>query len=177
MPNLCCITIFAERVTLKPVSSAYEDAIFREFTEEVAKYTFPKPPEDIVGTRTFIAESRDRMSRGEELVVAALDRSTGMFLGLAGLHRIDTREPEIGIWLAKPAQGKGYGKEIVSALIRWADANLDYDAFSYPVVRENLPSRGLIESLGGEPVSERKAKNARGEEFDEVVYRLPKAAA
>lgn len=177
MPNLCCITIFADRVTLKPVSSAYEDAIFREFTEEVARYTYPKPSEDIVATRGFIAESRERMNRSEELVVAVLDRTTGKFLGLAGLHHIDTREPEIGIWLAKSAQGQGYGKEVVSALVRWADANLDYDSFMYPVVKENLPSRGLIESLGGEPVSERKVKNARDEEFDEMIYRLPKGVS
>lgn len=174
MSSLCCTTIFAGRVTLKPVSSAYDRAIYREFTEEVAKYTFPKPPDDIEGTRAFIADAREKMDRGTEITVAVIDRSTGNFLGCAGLHRIDTREPEIGIWLAKSAQGQGYGKEVVTALMGWADANLGYDSFVYPVVKENLPSRKLAESLGGTVFGEGKMTDARGGEHDEAIYRIPK---
>lgn len=172
MPSLCCITIFSECLTLKPISSAYESDIFREFTEEVSKYTFPQPTGDIADTRAFIAGAREEMDRGTDLTVVVIDRATGTFLGCAGLHRIDTSEPEIGIWLAKSAQGKGIGKEVVSALRSWADSNLSYDHLYYPVVKDNVPSRRLAESLGGMLSGERTVKNARGEELDEVEYRI-----
>lgn len=173
MPSLCCITIFSERVMLKPVSLAYEADIFREFTEEVATYTFPQPTGDIGDTRAFIAGVREEMDHGTDLTVAVIDRVTGAFLGCAGLHHIDTREPEVGIWLAKSAQGRGIGKETVSALRGWAESNLSYDFLYYPVVKANMPSRRLAESLGGVLSGERTVKNARGKELDEVEYRIP----
>ncbi|NTW45848.1 MAG: GNAT family N-acetyltransferase [Candidatus Moranbacteria bacterium] len=173
MPNLCCSTIFAERVTLKPVSSAYEDAIFREFTEAVARYTFPKPADDIEGVRAFIGESRAKMERGTDLVVAVIDRMSGAFLGCAGLHGLDGDEPEFGIWLAVSAQGKGIGKEVVLALHTWAVANLPQPFLRYVSDRTNIPSRRLAEVLGGVPVGESVLPNARGEYLPVVTYRVP----
>ncbi len=175
MPNLCCITIFAGRVTLKPVSSAYEADIFREFTDEVARYTVPQPGADIGATRAFVARSREEMERGTGLTVAVLERETGAFLGCASLHGTDTPMPEVGLWIAVGAQGRGYGCEAISALIAWADANLRYDHIVYPVARENAPSIRLVESLGGIRTGERGVENACGRKLDEFVYHIPKA--
>ncbi len=111
MSNLCCMTIFAERVTLKPVSSSYEDALFRELTDEVARYLVFQPTGNIDDTRAFIARSREEMDKGTALKTVILDRVTGDFLGYANLRSIDTREPKIGIWLAKSAQRKGSGRK------------------------------------------------------------------
>ena len=175
--NLRCITIFSKRITLKPISSVYESDIFREFTDEVAKYTVPQPSDDIADTRDLIACACEEMNRGTDFTTVVIDRTTGRFLGCAGLRHIHTREPKVGIWLAKSAQGRGIGKEVVSALWEWAEANLEYDFLYYPVVVDYLPSRRLVESLGGVLHGERKMKNTRGVEFDAVGYEIPRRSA
>lgn len=172
MPNLCCTTIFAERVTLKPVSSVYEAELFRELTEEVARYLVFQPTGDIDDTRDFISQSREEMGNGTALKMVILDRITGSFLGYVNLRLIDTREPKIGIWIAKSEQGKGYGKQAVQALMEWADGNLVYDFLRYPVASENIPSQRLAESLGGVIAGVGTFRNTNDEELEEIEYRI-----
>ena len=175
MPNLCCTTIFTERLTLKPVSSSYEDDLFYGLTDEVARYLVFQPTGDIEDTRDFIRRSREEMEAGMSLKTVILNRTTGTFLGYANLRFIDTREPKVGIWLSESAQHKGFGRETVAALRDFADTNLDYDFLSYPVATENPASRKLAESLGGIVAHTGTFTNSRGEVHDEVTYHIPKA--
>lgn len=177
MPNLCCTTIFAETVTLKPVSFSYESALFRELTGEVARYLVFQPTGDIDDTRDFISLSREEMEQGTALKMVILDRVSGSFLGYVNLRLIDTREPKISIWIAKSEQGKGVGKQAVRAIMEWADGNLAYDFIRYPVASENVPSRRLAESLGGVIAGVGTFRNTNGEELEEIEYRIPSGRA
>ena len=67
------------------------------------------------------------MKKGQELVLAILNKKTKEFLGVAGLHHIDTPYPELGVWTKKSAHGHKYGREAMTALKEWADDNLAYD--------------------------------------------------
>lgn len=176
MPNYCCTTLFAEHVTLKPVSSAYETELFRELTAEVARYLVFQPTGDIDDTRDFIARSRMEMDQGTAIKMVILDRVSGAFLGYINLRSVDTREPGVGIWIAKPHQGKGVGKQALRAMMTWADQNLSYDFLRYPVAAENIPSRRLAESLGGVVAGTGTFRNTNGEELEEVEYRIPKGS-
>lgn len=105
-----------------------------------------------------------------------MDKASGEFLGCVGLHHIDKKDPEFGIWLKKEAHGNKYGVEAIAALKEWADDNLDYDYIRYPVVKENIASRKIAETVGGEPKREFMAKNANGDVMDEVEYWMYKTS-
>ena len=93
-------------------------------------------------------------------------------MGCGGLHHIDTKTPELGVWIKKSAQGNGYGKETIIALKEWADKNLDYEYILYPAVEENYPSRRIPEFLGGEVFREYDKVNMSGKEQHLLEYRI-----
>ena len=63
---------------------------------------------------------------------------------------------ETGIWIKESAQGHGYGREAVAAVIKWASEKFRPSGFLYPVVDENTPSRRLAEALGGKIIGTRQ---------------------
>ena len=101
-----------------------------------------------------------------------IDKKTKEFLGCAGLHHLDRKTPELGIWLKKSSHGKNYGKESIFALKEWADKNIIYDYLLYPVADNNMPSRKIPEALGGKVAREYDKKNLSGVKHHFIEYRI-----
>lgn len=173
--DLTGTVIESERLRLVPVSPKYREDMFREFTDEITTWMCPPTPKDISETDAFIAKCISEAEAGNELVVAITDKSSGEFIGCCGLHKISSGIPELGIWTKKSSHGNKYGREAVTALKTWVDANVTYEYISYPVAKENIGSRKIAESLGGMVVREFVGKTGRGTPMDEVEYNIPRA--
>lgn len=172
--NLLEIEISTERLILSPISMIYKEVIFSEFTEDITTYMYPCPPQDISETEAFISDSIGEMTDGWGLGLVILKRDSQEFLGCAGLHRIDRKNPELGIWLKKTAHGNKYGLETIAAIKNWADKNLEYKYLRYPVDKANIASRKIAETLGGKIVDEYYKINMSGKTLDIVEYRINK---
>jgi ribosomal-protein-alanine N-acetyltransferase len=170
--------IASARLMLKPITQQYAQAVFSEFTADVTRYMFPKPAERIAETEEFIRKSEEARAAQADLVLVIVDRFSEEFLGCVGLHmRNDNpREPELGVWTKKSAQGQGYGREAIQALHRWASENLQVDFFVYPVDRANVSSRKIAEFLGGVFVQEKKVPTMHGSVMDSLEYQIPISA-
>ena len=142
--NLFNVEIETKRLVLKPVSLEYKDMIFSEFTDDTTKFMFPSTPKQIEETEKFIQESRDKMKKRTDLSVSIFNKETNEFLGGGGIHNLNTKTPELGIWIKKSAHGNKYGREAVAGLKDWADKNLDYEYLLYPVVKENIASKKIL---------------------------------
>ncbi|WP_289501078.1 GNAT family N-acetyltransferase [Gloeocapsopsis sp. IPPAS B-1203] len=153
----------------------YKEVIFSEFTEEITTYMYPCPPQDISETEAFISDSIGEMVDGWGLGLVILKRDSQEFLGCAGLHCINRKNPELGIWLKKTAHGNKYGLEAVTAIKDWADKNLEYKYLRYPVDKANIASRKIAEALGGKIIDEYYKTNMSGKTLNVVEYRIPKA--
>lgn len=163
--------IHTERLILRPIDMQWKEEIFREFTPEIATFMTPLPHRDISETEVFIGSSKGKMSDGQELVYVILDKTNDEFLGCAGLHKIKTPHPYLGVWLKKSAHGKKFGREAMTALKKWADDHLEYEYLSYPVDRDNVASRKIPESLGG--VVAREFQDERnGKILNTLEYRI-----
>ena len=172
-PDLYTLEIPSERIRLVSISKAYEQAIFDEFTSDIATYMIPKPAEAIEETREFIVSSLAAFEDANNLQFVIVDKETSEFLGCCGLHgRKDTRNPEFGIWLKKSAHGRGLGREAITTLARWAQAHIDLDSFIYPVDKRNAPSRAIPLSLGGQLIGERLETGMAGNILEEVIYQI-----
>ena len=170
--NLRGVSITTKRLRLIPISPAYREDIFREFTERVARYTYPQPTGDIADTDDFITASIENMEQGMELQFVAVLKRSGEFIGCTGLHDLWGR-PEPGLWLKESAWGKGFGFEIVAALKRWADQNLEHEFLYYPVNERNVASRRISEKLGGRLDPDTFiVENVRGKRQRMVAYRI-----
>lgn len=154
------ITIITEHLTLQPVKESYLDDIIEHFTKEVTQYMPFNPEgerEDIIN---FIEVSQKTLLQNTDLVMTVLD-STGTFIGCCGIHNITKESIEVGLWLKKNAQGKGFGTEIVTALIEFLENNFTFEYILYPVDEKNIASKRIPEKLGFMPVKKyKKFKNA-----------------
>ncbi len=166
------VKIETDNLLLLPISLEYKEDIFKEFSPEITVFMFPKPAEKIEETEEFINESVKQKLAGTDLVVVVLDKNTKAYLGNAGLHNINTRTPEFGIWIKKSAHGNGFGKESIFALKKWADKNLKYEYILYPVDKENIASRRIPETLGGKVFREYEEKNLSGNNLQLLEYRI-----
>ncbi len=172
--DLSTIILETARLRLVPLTQKYAADIFREFTTEVVVWMVPSVPKSVTDTEQFIMESTLKRVAGTEIVFAVLEKETDEFLGCTGIHEINTKTPEFGIWLKMSAQNQGYGKEIVEATKNWVDENVDYEYIIYPVSTANPRSRALAESLGGVAGEEFEIKAQDGRTLKEVEYRIYK---
>lgn len=172
--NLLTTTITTTRLTIIPVNIKYAEEIFHELTPKVATYLSFNPTGKIEDIYEFITKSQHNMKRDEEMPVVIINAATKEFIGCAGIHKILSGKPELGIWLKESVHRQGYGKEAIQGLISWAKDNLKFEFLTYPVARANMPSRRLIESLGGVAVEEKTVTSPSGKILDEVIYRIDK---
>lgn len=172
LKNLLDVVIETERLLMEPVSLEYADKIFTEFTDEITLFMFPSAAKDISETKRFIEDSREKMRSGTDIFVSVFEKTKGEFLGGGGLHHLDTKTPELGIWIKKSAHGHKFGQEAVTGLKLFADENLDYEYLFYPVAADNIASRKIPELLGGKLVREFIGEKQNGEKMKEVEYRI-----
>ncbi|MGB3653462.1 MAG: GNAT family N-acetyltransferase [Rivularia sp. (in: cyanobacteria)] len=175
-PNhiLLNIEIISDCLLLKSISLAYKKQIFETFTEDITTYMYPKAAKNIAQTASFIKSSLEGMKNEHELIMVILKKDTQEFLGCTGIHRINSKHPEFGIWLKKTAHGNGYALEAIVAIKNWCEENLDCEYFTYPVDEENYPSRRIPEKLGGEIIRTYQKRNLSGRILNLVEYRIPK---
>ncbi len=113
------------------------------------------------------------MENKSDLVLVINDISTGEFLGVCGLHgKNNPKEPELGVWLKKSAHFQRYGREAIYYLVKWTQENIVLNYLTYPVDRDNIPSRKIAEYLGGEIFREEVKKSMSGAMLNEVSYKI-----
>ena len=85
----------------------------------------------------------------KDMMMLAFNRA-GNLVGATGLHRFDwkTRRFEIGYWVRKTEQGKGYATEIANALTRYAFNALSGNVVMIGHAEGNDASRNVIAKLG-----------------------------
>ena len=168
--DLTKIEIVKDNIRLRPIAMEDKDAIFAEFTKEVAEYMYPPVPDEIDDTIDFIESSIATMEAGLNIQLCIVDNDTDEFLGCVGLHRIDKKVPEFGVWLKKSAQGSKTGRKSVQMLYEFACENLNHKYYKYPVDKNNTASRKIPESLGGIIKEHEKCERPDGKILDIVVY-------
>lgn len=164
--------IETKNLLLQPITLDYKEEIFREFTPEITTYMFPKSPDKIEETIEFIETAMKENEEGSNFQVVVLNKATKEYLGNAGIHNINTKTPELGIWIKKSAHGNSYGKEAMVAFKEWADKNLDYEYILYPVVDVNYASKRIPEFLGGKIFREYDEENMSGRNQHLLEYRI-----
>ncbi|UUM26205.1 GNAT family N-acetyltransferase [Acinetobacter colistiniresistens] len=90
------------------------------------------------------------------------------FIGLIGVHRMQTSIPELGLWIREDCHHQGFAKEALFEVFQWASLHLSAEYFLYPVATENQPSRKLAEFLGGTVAAHKTEKK-----YDAVIYHIP----
>jgi RimJ/RimL family protein N-acetyltransferase len=85
----------------------------------------------------------------EDVQLIGIDSATGVQVITCGLHRFDWqgRLCDIGYWVRKSAQGKGFATEAANALVRYAFGALGMQRVILTCAAENEASRRIAERL------------------------------
>ena len=173
--DLTGIELLANRLSLRAFTPADAPEIFAAVSPTITRFMSWDPSPSPAAFAEVWRQWLPRMTAGTDLSLVIRLRATGEFLGVAGIHRIGSAEPEVGIWLKETAHGLGYGREAVAAIVQWSPAHIGATALIYPVAKQNRPSRRLAESLHGTIIGERNLRKSSGVVLDEVAYRIPAA--
>lgn len=161
------------RLRLVPVSEAHVDDIFRYFDEKVTAYMVPGPAADKEETRAVVRRFIRQRENGTDFVFAITRRTDGEFLGLAGLHDLESGVPELGIWTKTQTHGHRFGREAVGGLIEEARRRGFHEAV-YPVDKRNVPSRKIPLFYGGRLIEEaREFRTQDGRLLEIEQYAIP----
>lgn len=89
----------------------------------------------------------------EELNLLGIERATGKPVLWTGFHNLNWNagQCEVGYWVRKSAQGRGYATEATNALLRYAFQALAMRRVGISHAAGNEPSRRIIEKLGFRP--------------------------
>lgn len=136
-------TIVTPRLVLTPFSEQYAEENFEAFTEEITRYQYPAPYQDIDQVYANIWMFNMERFNGDGAIfdIATPD---GTFVGQTDIHGIGEETPEVGVWICKQQQQKGYATEALTALMVDFSQQIGSNAFLYSVDRRNLPSLRLL---------------------------------
>ena len=164
------VVIETDRLILKPISIQDKEDIFENFTEDITKYMYPTAPKEIYEVENFINSSLKGLRENSNLQMVIRKKDTNEFIGNAGLHNTTSEIPELGIWIKKDAFGKGYGREAITAITEWAKSNLKVKYITYPVDKDNIPSKKIPLSLGGKFIKEYEEETPDGRKLNIEEY-------
>ncbi len=172
--DLSKLELRSARLTLTPFTPSDAAEVFAAITPTLARFMSWEPPASEAELAAILTALGERMKSGEAFDPTVIRLAeTGEFLGVGGIYKLDTLEPEPGIWIKEAAHGHGYGREAVKALIDWATATLGAASAVYPADERNAPSRRLAESLGGVDIGRRPLVKPGGAALSLVLYRIP----
>ena len=110
--------IRTERLTIVPFELKYLNDYYNGFDKEITKYQYPDSFDSVEAAETLLQEFIDEMDRGEMLFLAILDPN-GEFAGGLEVHGLAEEYPELGIWLKKDFQGKGYAYKALRSVLQY----------------------------------------------------------
>jgi [ribosomal protein S5]-alanine N-acetyltransferase len=166
--------IETKSMRLRPITLDDADQVFEHFDEEITTFMFPKKANSIDQTIAFIQSSLNLFVDKKEIIFVLEKLNTDEFLGLFGIHEIDSETPELGLWLKKDAHGEKLGVEAINAIIAYANSNLNYKYLIYPVDIRNLSSRNVVESVSGFPIKRYFKMSESNKELDIIEYHIYK---
>ncbi len=148
--------ILTERLFIRPAMAGDGQKAFdaiEETYDDLAQWMpWTKNHSTIENTEAICRESYANFLLRKDMMVFAFDHANKKFIGSSGLHRFNwsTRRFEVGYWIRKSEQGKGYATEIANALTRFAFEALNARAVMIGHADGNEKSKNVIQKLGFE---------------------------
>ncbi|AHG22450.1 acetyltransferase [Chania multitudinisentens RB-25] len=156
------------RLLIAPFIAADADDVYQAITPTLTRFMNFEPAESPEAFASVWEGWLPLIREGEEIIFIARLRDNKQFVGMGGVHGLQSQTPELGVWVKESLQNQGYGREIVHAITLWASERYHPQHFIYPVAEQNTPSRRIVEALGG--VISGRRENIK---YDCVVYHLP----
>ena len=159
--------IETQRMILRAFQPKAADDILPCTTATLTRYMRWEAPKDAVEFEKIWRKWLVLQSEHLNCIFIARSKSDQVFIGLFGIHNLKTATPLLALWVREDLHGQGLGPEGLFGVMNWTRQHCQPDHFIYQVAEGNLPSRKLVERLGGLAVSEKQEVK-----FKLIVYHI-----
>lgn len=169
------VPIDCERVRLRPFREADLPA-FAAYRNEPAVARFQSwTTYSLQDARVLHTEMmrKEFALAGEWYQLALAEKESDAILGDLALHMIDGTRVEVGFTLAPAAQGRGYAREGLEALLRFVFADLGRQFAVALTDARNTRAIRLLESVGFTHPAKPRQAMFKGEAVEEFDFELP----
>ena len=140
------IEMETERLRIVPFEMKYVEDYYSEFNGEITKYQYPDPFESVAAAKEGLQEFIDLMNQNEMLFLSILTPD-GDFVGSVEVHGLQEQYPEVGVWIKKQLQQKGYAYEALTSVLKFADDNYRKEWYVFEADIRNKGSMKLVEKF------------------------------
>lgn len=144
-------TLITPNLTVRPIEPTDQEMVFKGFSHpEVTKYmditygTYEATNEQMLWYKTNTESGTGHYW--------ALINQQQQFVGVFSMYHINTnyRKAEIGYWMFPEFWGKGFGAEAITAIVSFAQNELNLHRIAAEIEPENVGSWKLLKKLGFE---------------------------
>jgi len=169
--------LLSARLRLRATTLDDAEALSSIFaSEEALRHGGRAPLADVPRVREKLARDVEEARRGEAVLWSVTERGSDWAVGYVGLHHWVQKDrcAEVGYALAPPYWGRGYMRELMPLLVRFAFSEMRLHRLEAQLDPGNSASARLVERAGFtlEGVLRDKVASPRGGFADLAVYAL-----
>lgn len=159
-----------ERLSVRETTVEDVDAFYDIYSESSITAHMEDLYSDVEEERQYVRDYIAKVYTFYEFGVwTVVEKASGAVIGRAGIsYREGFEAPELGFVIGVPWQGKGYAKEVCSAILDYAREKLAFQEIQALVEPENTVSLHLCAKLGMEIVEQ---VSIAGKKYDRLVLR------
>lgn len=139
-------TIQTDRLTIIPFDLKYLSDYCDGFDEDVTKYQYPDPFATEADAQETLQSFINLMTQGEMLFLSVFTKDN-LFVGGVEVHGLKEMQPELGVWIKKEFQQRGYAYEALSNVIKMVDEKFQKEWYVYEADIRNKSSIKLAEKF------------------------------
>ena len=132
---------------IEPFEMKYLNDYFNGFNEEITKYQWPDPFENLETAKEMLQEFLDEMEARETLFYSVIS-DDDRFIGSVEMHGLSSECPELGVWIIEGEQKKGYAYSALKELLEYAARTYGKKEFYYEADIRNEGSMKLLNRFG-----------------------------
>jgi len=140
------IVIQTSRLIIEPFDMKYLDDYYAEFNAEITRYQYPDPFSSKEDAKESLQHFVDLMNQGKMLFLSVLTKDK-RFIGGVEVHGLREEEPELGVWIIKDFQRKGYAFEALSNVMEYVNHTFQKEWYIYEADIRNESSMKLVEKF------------------------------
>lgn len=145
------VLLTTPRLRLRPLVAGDAEVLFAMFSDPLVMRYLSTPPWPSIDTAHALIERDLRaMAAGEYLRLGLERLDDGVLIGNCSVFNraIESRRAELGYTLARPAWGRGYMHEALSAVVDFAFAAMQLNRLEADIDPRNLASARSLVRLG-----------------------------
>ncbi|MCI9549997.1 MAG: GNAT family N-acetyltransferase [Oscillospiraceae bacterium] len=140
------VVIETGRLKIVPFEMGRLEEYVSAFDGEITKYQYPDPFASVAAAQETLQGFMDLMHRNEMLFLSILTPDGG-FVGGVEVHGIREEYPELGIWIKKGEQQKGYAWEALAGVLKFVDGSYRKEWYVFEADIRNAGSMKLAEKF------------------------------